>query len=90
MFIVTGLETFVGAVPILFSMADFPYNAKFLSPEDKRYATDRLRYDVGPITQKLSFKFVLQVLKDSRLLVPAWTYLSVASKAVEIFGLFWI
>jgi hypothetical protein len=79
MFIVTGLTTFVGAVPILIFMADFPYNAKFLSPEDKRYASDRLTYDVGrPVTQKLSFKFVLQVLKDPRLwllLVPAWTYL---------------
>jgi hypothetical protein len=68
MFIITGLITFTLALPIMFFMTDYPYNAKFLSADDKRYASDRLTYDVGrPVTQKLTFKFVLQVLNDPRL-----------------------
>jgi hypothetical protein len=69
-FILEGALTAAVAIPIIFILADFPKDAKFLSEEDKQYIQDRLIDDagIGPVRQApLSFKLVLEVLNDHRL-----------------------
>ena len=67
---VEGLATVVISLLLFFTISDFPEEAKWLSEEEKAFVKARLYDDVGPSKRHdpLTFKVVLNVLKDCELL----------------------
>ncbi|KAL1947977.1 hypothetical protein VTO73DRAFT_13701 [Trametes versicolor] len=97
-FILEGILTVVVAALSYFVLTDFPEDAKWLADDEKEYLKARLYEDVGHSRRQdpLTFRSVLVVLKDPKiifgpfmylgLIVPAYSNSYFAPTIVQTFG----
>lgn len=64
LFILEGLLTFVVAVIAYFVMSDYPSTAKFLTPEERKEVSRRLKYDHNGLAEEFDLRYFWDALKD--------------------------
>lgn len=79
-FIIEGLITLVVACVSPWCLADFPHEAKFLTPEERHQAVARIKEDQGAMSVDTAFSwvYVADALKDYRTYCLGLVYLSIA------------
>ncbi|EMD33226.1 hypothetical protein CERSUDRAFT_118267 [Gelatoporia subvermispora B] len=97
-FILEGLLTCVVSATLYFVISDFPEEATWLSADEKEYVKARLFEDVGHSKrhESLTFKSILEVFKDYKiivgglmyfgLIVPAYGYAYFAPSIIQTLG----
>ncbi|KAH8106174.1 MFS transporter-like protein [Cristinia sonorae] len=75
-FILEGVMTCVISIAMYFMIADFPEEAKWLTPEEKKFVKKRLEEDVGNSQQdqKITLRSALSVLSDYKVMVGGFMY----------------
>ncbi|KAL9111066.1 MAG: hypothetical protein Q9227_004499 [Pyrenula ochraceoflavens] len=88
-FIIEGALTSVIALLLFVMIPDFPEQAKWLSPEEKRLACERLRgsrentepYDKDAFTSPLGFKSALRIIIEPKILLGGVMYFALVLPA---------
>lgn len=75
-FIIEGLLTCICGISFFFIIPDFPETAKFLTPTEREYVKRRIEEDQGKssIERKITFKDVVNVFKDYKVIVGGFMY----------------
>jgi hypothetical protein len=75
-FILEGTLTCVVSFAFFFLIPTFPEQAKWLRPEERAYVSARLRADQGKsaLERKITFKDVMNVFKDPKVLIGGFMY----------------
>lgn len=97
-FILEGALTAVVSIGFFFLLPDFPEDVKWLTPEERAYVKAKIAVDQGDSGRhrKTTFRDVLQVLKDYKiilggfmyfgLIVPAYGYAYFAPGIIRTYG----
>lgn len=83
-FILEGLLTCVVAIVFFFIIPNFPEEARWLRPDERAYLKRRLEVDQGQksaLERRITAKDVLNVLKDYKVIVAGFSYLSLVVPA---------
>ena len=86
-FFIEGLMTVVVAAMAFFWVLPFPHESNFLPPEEKAWLMRKLAADGQQSSSKhehMTFRGAMRALKDWRILVPGYLYLSVCITAYSI------
>ncbi|KAK4463047.1 putative high-affinity nicotinic acid transporter [Cladorrhinum samala] len=68
-FILEGILTVIVAIVAFFVMQDYPSTAKFLTPEERKEVTDRLKRDRSSLADEFDIKYFFAALKDWKIWV---------------------
>ncbi|KAF5013210.1 hypothetical protein FDECE_789 [Fusarium decemcellulare] len=84
-FIIEGAITVVCGLVFYFFLPDFPEDTKWLTDDERAYASARLQIEQGrsSVERKVTFKDVIQTLKDYKVLLGGLMYFSLV---VPVYG----
>uniref|UniRef100_A0A1D1ZAS2 Putative transporter C11D3.18C n=1 Tax=Anthurium amnicola TaxID=1678845 RepID=A0A1D1ZAS2_9ARAE len=88
LFLVEGIITIVVSLSAYFFISDYPKSAKWLTDKERKYATDRLKYDAGKAyVEHYERRHFYAALTDFKVYL-AMLYLAVCSIAFYSYALF--
>ncbi|KAL1959492.1 hypothetical protein VTO42DRAFT_1937 [Malbranchea cinnamomea] len=72
-FIIEGLITFVVAAAAYLFMTDYPFEAKFLTPDERREVERRLSEDRSSLAEEFDIRYFFDAVKDWKI----WTHMMI-------------